>query len=104
MSDRLSQLTAVIEELDSALDDREPEAKKQLEAIRDRYRRVFVTPEGAEVLRDILRDLRFMQVPASDHQVSLQAYATVLLRKLGVIEADGGSQGAIDALLGHSQL
>lgn len=52
------------------------------------YRRTFNTPNGQRVLRDILRDLHFLEIAKSENSVVLQGYAVVLLRKLGVLGRD----------------
>ena len=101
----IDTLAEQVKMLAENLEDRSEEAISASRNKKQHYRSVFTETEyGSEVLRDILRDLRFMQVPTSDHQVTLQAYATVLLRKLGVLEKDGGSRGAINNLLRHNNL
>ena len=95
----IDELAVTVEELAQSLEPSGAAAFRDRRAIRDKYRQI-----PAEVLRDMLRDLRFMQIPRSDNDVVLQAYATILLQKLGVIEADGGSQEAINRLIATARL
>ena len=95
----IEDLAVTVEELASSLEPSGTEAYRDRRSLRCKYRQI-----PAEVLRDMLRDLKFMQIPRTDNDVVLQAYATILLRKLGVIEADGASQEAIDRLIATARL
>lgn len=77
---------------------------KELKKLHDLYRSVFATENGALVLRDMMRDMFVLQIPQNEAQIALQAYATILLRKLGVIDIDGATQGVVDHLLAQDRL
>jgi len=96
----IEQLAEEIQKLTGQVNS-EAKASEEWSNIRAQYQAAFNTNAGRPVLRDMLRDLRFLQVPRSDNDVVLQAYATVLLRKLGVIQDDGPDDGVIGKLISY---
>lgn len=72
----------------------------RLKRVRDAYRSLYRSAEFRVVLKDILRDLHFLEVPKSTAHVVLQSYAVVLLRKFGVVGRDAETSN-IDAFLGR---
>lgn len=62
------------------------------------YRRVFCTPDGRAVLKDMLGDLHYHDSVDDAGNATLHNYAKILLFKIGALQ-DHNEDAIVDALL-----